>query len=91
MLKRFPEMPSDWRPTTSPRVKTVISGLSTPSVPPDITNAIRSSTRCGMTELLPELGEPFDRRKAALAKGQISTSPQLFKPGRKTTTAAKIG
>jgi hypothetical protein len=32
--------------------------------------------------------EPFDRRKAALAKGQISTSPQLFKPGRKTTTAA---
>jgi hypothetical protein len=44
-----------------------------------------------MTELLPEFGEPFDRRKAALAKGQISTSPQLFKPGRKTTTAAKIG
>jgi hypothetical protein len=46
-----------------------------------------------LTELIPELGarEPFDRRKAALAKGQISTSPQLFKPGRKTTTAAKIG
>jgi hypothetical protein len=44
-----------------------------------------------LTELLPELSEPFDRRKAALAKGQISTSPQLFKPGRKTSTAAKIG
>ncbi len=35
-----------------------------------------------------ERANPFDRRKAALAKGQISTSPQLFKPGRKTTTTA---
>ena len=29
------------------RVKTVICGLSTPSVPPDMTKAIRSSTRIG--------------------------------------------
>jgi hypothetical protein len=34
--------------------------------------------------------EPFDRRKVALAKGQISTSPQLFKLSRKTTATAKI-
>jgi hypothetical protein len=29
----------------------------------------------------------FDRRKAALARGQISTSPQLFKLWKKTTAA----
>ena len=44
---KCPEMPPAPRSATGCRVKTVICGLSTPSVPPDITKAIRCSTRCG--------------------------------------------
>src|SRR3954447_2818828 len=46
MLRRLPEMPAG-RCGTSLRVNTVMCGLSMPSVPPDITKAMRCSTSCG--------------------------------------------